>query len=845
MQNKYLIVHCDNLTFEIIDVTSKQTITIPWSSIKLECAGKTFSPDTMNVVEGKGCYELYGKSASIEFIACLKLAGDNHWCTLEAQIINNGNNLPTPEVLIVADSNMLKFKPVGYKHQNAYQDKNERNLASQAGEEASGGNIPGCGYPIFSENIFIGLEHVAAYTLVKEAGFTSTHYPVWTDDNKITVPTLVIGSRADFPSITKSFLKYIDCISISKPQEPILCCCTFWSDPYIGNSEYKVNTAHYKRYIKQFLEAGITPDMLMLDAGWNDRNSIFQAKQDIGGDAGLKEISDYLDSHGIDFALWTSINGNMGVSCEWAQAEGYPIGTGRGAAYSEPHKFIVLPDNDFATKMAERYVELMAKTNSKFFKIDWDCECATNDDFTEKYPTVNHIRTASIDVINQIHAAVMRANPECLIRNGWWPSPWWLKDVTFTWLAHSGDCEYAALPSLTQRDRETTHRDAMYYYIFKESQTPLPFDALDNHEMTKAFRNPFAETHESWCNSVIMLYMRGTIYQSVMINAATMSDRQIEFFIETRKFAEQYKHILFNKSAQFIGGNPAAGEIYSFLHQSSTEAIAVIRNPAVTPQHISLTEISSEINFDVKQTLVIYPYCDNIKSDDQITLLGHQVALIYFKHELEILPKEISTVPFIISDNGKVHLSAGLEPDDSFGTIQEEFVMVRHISIEDLGSDSSATTTSFYLKITIPDRMQNSCAVFELSGATEAELDKIPLRIYHDRYPKSGDGHAIAVTRIYSKKKEGYGIGRNILSDNMNKPLQYRHCSLPASGEFYLNIEVDRSKTVKELALKCYISGNRGKSRRGKELLLPDVLEHSPKTHNAGIGEYRMLELKI
>jgi hypothetical protein len=845
MQNKYLNVECDKLKVEISDRASEEQITIPWNSIKLECAGNSFSPDIMDVVEDESGFELNGKSGDIDFIARLKLDSERHWCTLDVQIVSNDNDsLPTPEVLIIADSDMLEFKPVGYKYQNAYQDKSESDLASQEGEEASGGDIPGCGYPVFSENFFVGLEHVAAYTLVKERGFSCKHYPVWTDDNTITAPTLVIGNKAEFPNITKSFLNYIDQISIPKKQDPILCCCTFWSDPYMGNNEYKVNIAHYKRYIKQFLEVGITPDMLMLDAGWNDRNSIFQAKKDIGGDEGLKEISDYLASHGIDFALWTSINGNMGVSWEWAQAQGYPVGTGRGAAYSEPHQFVVLPDNDFAEKMAERYVELMDKTNSKFFKIDWDCECATNADFAEKYPTANHVRTASIDVINQIHSAVMQANPEYLMRNGWWPSPWWLKDVTFTWLAHSGDCEYAALPSLTQRDRETTHRDAMYYYIFKESQTPLPFDSIDNHEMTKAFRNPFAETHESWCNSVIMLYTRGTIYQSVMINAATMSDRQVEFFAETRKFAEQYKHILFNKSAQFIGGNPADGEVYSFLHQSSTEAIAVVRNPAMIPQQFSLAEITSEIDFPVKQTLVVYPYCNNIKADDEITLLAHQVVLIYFTQEVEMLPEAISAVPFVVGTNGDVHLSAGLEPDDSFGTIQEEFVMIRDVEIETLAAEESDAAASFYFKISIPDRMHNSCAVFELTGATEAELDQIPLRVYHDRYPKSGDGHVIAVTRIYAKKKEGYGISRNTAPGHADYNVQYRLCDLPSGGEFYLKIEVGDCSTIKDLAIKFYVSGIRGRSRQGKKLKLPEIFKHIPKTHNAGIGEYSMVTMR-
>jgi hypothetical protein len=843
MQNKYLTIECDSSKFVVIDQASGQQITVPWSSIILECNGASFSPKAIDVTELKDGYEICGKGADIDFIAKLKLTEKSHWSTLELKLINNGASLPTPERLVIANSADGQFTPVGYKHQNAYQEKGDSELVTQQGEEASGGRIPGCGYPVFAENFFIGIEHVAAYTLVEETGFICKHYPVWADDNTITAPTMVIGCRAEFPNITKSFLDYIDKISIPKKQDPILCCCTFWSDPYIGNNEYKVSIAHYQRYIKQFLEAGITPNMLMLDAGWHDRNSIFQAKSTIGGDEGLKQISDNLAEYGIDFALWTSINGTMGVSPEWAQSQGYPIGTGGGAAYSEPNQFVVLPDNDFAEKVAARHVELMKKTNSKFFKIDWDCECAINADYTEKYPTENHIRTASIDVINQVHSAVMQANPECLLRNGWWPSPWWLKDVTFTWLAHSGDCEYAALPSLTQRDRETTHRDAIYYYMFKQDKTPLPFDTIDNHEMTKAFRNPFAETDASWCNSVVMLYTRGTIYQSVMINAATLTESQVEFFTEMRNFAEQYKDILFNKSAQFIGGNPADGAVYGFLHQNSTEAIAVVRNPAIVPSQFSLNELISEIYFDIEQTTVIYPYCGMIGSNNTITLLGHQVVLIYFTKTAQQLPAEVTELPFIIGANGEVHLAAGLEPDDSFGTIQEDFVMVRELEIEKIGGEKNAVAEVFYLKITVPDRMHETKAIFELTGATEVELDKIPLRVYHDRYPESSDGHALAVTRLYSKQKEGYGIGRNTDPSHADYSMQYRLCDLPSGGEFFLTIEVGCSEIVKDLKLKLHICGQRGKSRKGKQFKLPEIFNYIPRTHNAGNGEYCTVEL--
>ncbi|MHC4872156.1 MAG: hypothetical protein ACYTFY_09955 [Planctomycetota bacterium] len=844
LANKHLEIACNNNLISLKDKLSGEVIEIRNDSIGIINSGVTEPFKATDISEYNNCVEITGSiSDSISAKATLQLKSDNHWCTINSEFTNSDKNAPTPDAVILAGSESLTFEAVGYKVENAYaEDDGETTITVQEGEEASGGKHAGCGYPVFSENFFAGVEHVSAYTLKNDSGFTCRYYPTW-KDGTIKAPAVVIGTKAGFRNIEKAFLNYIDKIAIPKKQESLLCCCTFWSDPYLGNCEYKVNFKHYDRYMTQFLEAGIKPDMLMLDAGWNNRNSIFQAKSDIGGDEGLKKISDYLKDEGIRFGLWCSINGTMGVSHEWAEQQGYPTGTGIGAAYSSPNEFVVMMDNDFGKKMAERYTELIEKTDCEFFKIDWDCECATNESFNEKYPTHNHVRTASIDAFNEIHNEVIQKDKNCFLRNGWWPSPWFLKDVQLTWLANSGDCEYAALPSLTQRDRETTHRDAMYYYIFKKYKTPLPLDSLDNHEISKAYRNPYSESFDSWCSSVILLFMRGTIYQSVMLNAATMTQEEADFFADVKRFADSYKHLLYNKSAQFIGGNPADGEVYGFLHQNEKEAIAVIRNPAIIPQEFDLNTVSDDIDFTPSQTLALYPYCGSVPGENKLELTSHELQIIYFRKEAASLPEEIAGLPFLISKDGSVSLPAGLEPDDSFGTIQEDFVMVRDIKIEDLGEkqDNSCTTRS--LKIYIPDRMIETRAIFELNGGTEHELDKTGLRLYHDRYEKTGDGHAIAGTILYSKRKEGFGLERNRTPEQLELNKQYRLFNLPTGGEFFLEIEIDKPDNIKNLKVNLFVEGKRDKSRKSKKLDLPEIFNLFPKIYKAGLGRFQSFNL--
>jgi hypothetical protein len=842
MENKYLKISCNKESLQIIDNSSLEEVIIPWNTVFVQYGEQVVTPVITEINDAKNSIVVKGGIDTLSSETVIILREGEQWCSIQTTL-SDATTITTPDVVQLAASDSLVFEKVGYQSENAYREGlANADLDAQAGEEASNGFIPGCGYPIFSPNVFVGIAHVAGFTLIRDKGFYCHHYQTW-EEGVMKLPPVVVGVKGGFPSIKKSFLNYIDNISIPKQQNPILCCCTFWTDPYIGDCEYKVNVPHYQRYIKQFLELGIKPDMLMLDAGWNDRQSIFQAKEDIGRDAGLKLLSDSLAKKDIKFALWSSINGNMGISYEWAEKEGYPVGTGFGAAYSFPNQFVVLLENRrFEKEMIARYNELVETVDCKFFKIDWDCETATNKSFSERYPTPHHVRVATIDAFNRIHSGVMKKHPETLMRNGWWPSPWWLKDVTFTWLAHSGDCEYSQLPSLTQRDRETTHRDTMYYYIFKQDNTPLPFDSMDNHEIIKAFRNPFAETFESWCNSAMMLHMRGTIYLSVMINAATMKQEEATFFNEARAFVDQYAHILFNKSAQFIGGNPGLGEVYGFLHQTDDESIVILRNPSVEPIEVDLEFCRTEVDFSIDQTVGLYPYCSDISDKNSIELLTHQTVVLYFKKERDSIPKELRGTSFIIGETGAVYLAAGLEKDDSFGTIQEEFVMTRNISIESLGETKDGDCVVKYLKVMIPDKMDNPMALFKLEGASLEQLKEINIELYHDRYPKTGDGHAIAMTTVATKKQEGYGAMRN-QGDRKLEQIQYRTAPIPTGGEFYLNIEIQDKQSLADLKVTMYVEGLRGKSRLSKVLTLPEVFKHIPKTHNGGKGEFASIVL--
>ena len=155
-----------------------------------------------------------------------------------------------------------------------------------------------------------------------------------------------------------------------------------------GNYEYAVHYDNYMSFFKAFEKLQLEPDVFTLDAGWNDRQSVFAAKEDLKGNAGLKELQKNIKKQGSDLSLWLSHNGPMGIAPEFLETNSMAVGQGPGAAYTAG-KYGIMMDKKFEQELSSRFCQLIKDFNAVHFKIDWDNECASNSDFAKTHPTVN------------------------------------------------------------------------------------------------------------------------------------------------------------------------------------------------------------------------------------------------------------------------------------------------------------------------------------------------------------------------------------------------------------------------------------------------------------------------
>jgi len=781
---------------------SGETRQFEWPSATVGIDGKNIEaehPLGRPVRIGKSLRQSF-VGGELEFTVTLE-PGNGPWWKKRVEI-SAGRALPTPDYVEVDKQELDDtLELCGYRATTLPR-------SAQRGEEEGIGKMPGCGYPLIGKKYFVGLEHPAGFCLPEGTptgtAFRLRHYPQWHDRQLETVDA-VLGWSTDPRA---SFFDYLAAIRLPPLQKPLVAFCTFWSDPYLGDYEYDVDLDNYLAFIRAFARMKLIPDLFTLDGGWNDRQSVFQAKPAVGGDKGLRKIASAAEALGAKLSLWVSHNGPVGICSEYLRRSGIAVGGGNGAAYCGIRNFGIMMDETLKTMLEKRFAELVGKLGAAHLKIDWDNECATNAEMSGQYPTANHVRQAALNAMFAIDRAMRRQNPTVVTRNGWWPSPWWLSHANHLWLSDSGDSEYASLPAKTQRDGSTTHRDIMYYNILRRDKSPLPLDCFDNHEFPDAPRNPFAEEPISWTNALWLSFLRGSTYLAYTLQPEKLEDWQTESFRRIMEFCNRHAEHLFSAGGTMILGNPNLGEIYGFLQPGRHESWCVIRNPLPIPQRIKF-DGREIVQHPVKTVVRFYPHYEFSSADSVITLPAHGVAIMILTgrtikpvfrhpHMAEKQGKKyVYRFPASLAVNGKVRPFTGL--------LQQEPELKTVIT----GKETTANTIAIDFSVRAPYRLRE----FELQLHIKCpKPEKVRLELFSSRYPgAAGSCFAVPLTEI-PWNRPGYGEAKNQWP-GLDRDRKFFAARIPDGGQFFYHLQISGAD-VSRTKVEMWVAGYEAPSRQ-------------------------------
>ena len=667
------------------------------------------------------------------------------------------------------------------------------------------GRISGCGYPLIGKEIFVGLEHPAGFSHVKKTSSKDTfwlrHHPVW-DNGKLGQVDEVFGWAKNAKD---NFADYLDTIRLKKLKKPLVSFCTFWSEPYVGNGKFIVHSKGINALIDAFCKLGLRPDVFTLDAGWNNLKSIFAAKKEVGGDDGLRKIAHKLEKLGIRLSLWLSHNGYVGIGTDYLKKKGFEVGSGDGAAYSGDG-YGVMMDKRFEKLLQERFCELINTIGPRHFKIDWDNECATHAKFNKIYPTTNHVRQAGIDAFIRIGKAMRKADPNVVTRNGWWPSPWWLKEANHIWLCDSGDSEHCALPSRTQRDAASTHRDIMYYNVLQRDKSAVPLDCFDNHEFPDATQNPFAKEKGSWVNTAWLCFMRGSTYIALMQMPESLEDWQAKSLKQIMHFCRVYADNIFVRRGKMILGHPGKGQIYGFVHPGKNQSWCVLRNPRPIPQRIKI-DMKQFVPHNVQSVFGFYPHYQNFKLKQEITLLAGELKILILSAKKQ---NTGSLEQYMVTRQGNkylYHVPGSVRLNNTIRPLVHGSQLVQKLECFEAKQENIKNGKKLWWNLGTLHRMRQLEIQLCISSKNAQNLK---VRTFSSRYPDGLSSYAIPVTEI-PIGKAGHGEKRN-LKETCRKDEIYYSIAIPDGGKFSVEIEITGA-AAKDIKVSAWMAGFEDKSR--------------------------------
>ena len=712
---------------------------------------------------------------------------------------------PTPERLWVDEQQAEgPMRRVGYGVRGGREREEIKGADSYA-------QAPACGYPVWVGDWFVGLEHPTGFAVTSGEGarwLELYQHPTWDENWRIESFPAVYGVAGRHEAVAGAFMAYLEKVRNPRLERPLTVVTLGWSTRYVGDGEYVDSFEGREAFVRAMLDIGLRPRAVGIDAGWFERRSMYHAKGDDEGDGRLIAFRERLQAEGMELAVWVSHNGPVGFEMEWIREQGWETGQGPGAAYSDVD-YVVMMQPSFEEALARRWERLVGEVGAVHLKMDWDNECATNERFAEQYPTVDHVREASVKAMNRVDARLRALRPALKTRHGWWPSPWWLKHADHVWLADSGDCEYDAWPARSARDRDATERDQMYYHITRTAETPLPLDAFDNHGFAQALCNCFHDERDTWLNTCVLSALRGTTYIHYPVTPEGLRDWQARKLQQVLEWWDGHAHELGQPGARMVLGRPSYGEVYGYLHPHDTGAWLMLRNPSVEPQRVDLG-LSEWLGYEAGMVRQVYPHWR--QTEGEVWLLGHEVKVLEVRREAEAGHAAGLPAEFMVAggpSGWRYSFPTSQQPERAEAVRVHPDMRLDELWVEQVSDETTESVRRLQWFIGVPHRMEKAEVLVTLRGAG-AVLDGIGVVAGTSRYRGDVMRDHVPLTRI-RRGQRGYGTGRVLPPLGPRERDDYVF-AVPDGGYTGVTVEL-HGAGVEESSIEAWLSGYEAPAR--------------------------------
>jgi len=471
-----------------------------------------------------------------------------------------------------------------------------------------GDRLPYGSHPVFCDDLWAGVEFVAAFNQVAPEGFTLRSRPgrrplgdAWLDLHSTVLGVARPGSVRD------AFFRYLDDIRLA-PARMTACYNSWWTLPKIVVQRDNLALI---RELKQALfdRHGVFFDIITTDMGWSNPRSIWEIDRSILPQ-GFDDIRAIVEPAGGKLGVWMSPSEIYPPVCDydWAERAGYTVlrperqnRPGQKRICSLPG--LSLADPKYREQTKRQLQRLIRENGLAHIKYDgfWAAEQHAHHDLPTGDDSVEPLAEHSLELL----AASKAANPQLVTEPTYmnsianYISPWILKYSDTVW-ANGEDCVVGVGPAPDYRESHTNAREFMIFQAL--DQVWLPQNAVHYFDIVHV------DPAEGFPNHAAMAFGRGRFFLSTYVNPKLMNAEDWRIYAGLLRWARGNTDIL--RHTTVVRSRVELGEPYAYGHWLGQRGIVAVRNPANETKHYVLDLAQTGAPRDLADAVCYtqYPY---------------------------------------------------------------------------------------------------------------------------------------------------------------------------------------------------------------------------------------------
>ncbi len=448
-------------------------------------------------------------------------------------------------------------------------------LDIQAPEARIEGSVKGAPVVAAGQRLFAGIEHPSSHAEVSPCGLRcllkrSTDLP----RHSISCFSAVLGFSEPSQLRRRFQIDYLN----AERARPYSTCLNYnsWYDIGYFTRFNEEDALDVIRIIGEELvvKRGVTVDNFVMDDGWDDIETLWEFHAGMPNEfAKVKELSEhYKSSPGVWISPWGGYGEPKLQRLEAAAGRfetnerGFAL---TGATYYEHFRDICL--------------KMVREQGITHFKLDGTSG--------EAAPAEGSPFGSDLEAISSLLSEVREECPEVFVNlsTGTWASPFWFNVADSIW---RGNWDHAFTGEGSQRQRWITFRDAMIYQNNAKISPLFPINSLMTHGLiyNKGAGGLTETTDFDLACEIWSGFGLGTQMQELYITPSMLSEQNWDDLADAAKWARAQADVMVD--SHWLGGDPAALEVYGWGAWQDGKGLIVLRNPAASEQSFSFDPAS-------------------------------------------------------------------------------------------------------------------------------------------------------------------------------------------------------------------------------------------------------------